>query len=685
MAMMPDGSEDFSKMVYAAPDNIVSAAKKGEMISQAKEINISVKTTNLLQIQGIRPGTVSTEVIQQSQSLLLDPNDLIPTPTPGPNQETKFPSQTLSNPLSDIKPTSAPTLHAYVNNSPVSTAIAEQGYEISNLLINNLSWTYMGGQSRTISFNDQNQELVGEEYQSNIVFEKPSAEISNFYSRENLQENGWQYYSDQVLPLGISTLYFQSPNQFLLIEFSGHKDEMASQKEDLLTGDGYSVIVWLYAGNTDTDFSTIQPTEKPQNEIINPSFLTLAFANPLQVPLFSQRDPTWKNDRQGWPASACTNSTLGQYGCWTTSYSMLYNYYQPNYTNPRDLNEKLNTGPNNGPKYGTVKNDPCYAYMPGGSPYAPSGVSRQAAITNSSIYKNTIDPEDISFVDNELNSGRPMTAYVHFSGTTPQHMVVITGKANNTYYINDPWDTSRQYTLADGALGSGGYIVDYIYPWSGNPPSGGGSCPAPNLSSPSDGFTSPGNNITFSWSHPNNCSGQNGFLVRVGTSPGGSDVKSDVNIPGLQGNIDFASQWYNRDLYWSVRANASGATWSGSRRFRIEQSTPSCNPNADQIALFLDGDYNGQCVIKGVGDYSNPSAIGLPNDQISSIKVGSNVKATLCRDDNFSSTCEVFLGNDSNLSDNSVGNDQVSSAKVEARIQISFFPEPHFPGQRRDN
>lgn len=203
----------------------------------------------------------------------------------------------------------------------------------------------------------------------------------------------------------------------------------------------------------------------------------------------------------------------------------------------------------------------------------------------------------------------------------------------------------------------------------------GGSCSAPDLTSPSDGFTSPGNTITFAWSHPNNCSGQNGFLVRVGTSPGGNDVKSDVYIPGLQGNISFDSQWFNRDLYWSVRANVNNGTWSGSRRFRIESSSPSCNPGANQIALFVDGDYRGQCVVKGVGQYPNPSTIGLPNDQISSIKVGSDVKATLCRDDNYQGGCEVFLGDDPNLTDNSIGNDTVSSVKVESRTTIPLPPE----------
>jgi murein DD-endopeptidase MepM/ murein hydrolase activator NlpD len=116
---------------------------------------------------------------------------------------------------------------------------------------------------------------------------------------------------------------------------------------------------------------------------------------------------------------------------------------------------------------------------------------------------------------------------------------------------------------------------------------------------------------------------------------------------------------------------------------------PSCNPNADQIALFVDANYSGQCVVKGIGQYSNPGAIGLPNDSISSLKVGSNVKAILCRDDNYGGGCEEFTGDDSNLGDNSIGNDQVSSVKVESRTaacnpnadQIALFVDANYSGQ----
>ncbi len=111
-----------------------------------------------------------------------------------------------------------------------------------------------------------------------------------------------------------------------------------------------------------------------------------------------------------------------------------------------------------------------------------------------------------------------------------------------------------------------------------------------------------------------------------------------------------------------------------------------CNPGADQVALFVDPDYNGQCVVKGVGEYPNPSSIGLPNDAISSLKVGGSVQAVLCLDDNYGGGCETFLGDDSNLGDNSIGDNQVSSARVEWRTctpdanQVALYANPDYAG-----
>lgn len=100
---------------------------------------------------------------------------------------------------------------------------------------------------------------------------------------------------------------------------------------------------------------------------------------------------------------------------------------------------------------------------------------------------------------------------------------------------------------------------------------------------------------------------------------------------------------------------------------RWETATTSCSPSADQVALFVDSDYRGQCVIRGYGNYANPAAIGMPNDSISSVIVGSNVRLTLFEHDDYAGRSSSFSGNDGNLSDNTIGNDSVSSLKVESR------------------
>ncbi|MDH7488002.1 MAG: fibronectin type III domain-containing protein [Anaerolineae bacterium] len=111
-----------------------------------------------------------------------------------------------------------------------------------------------------------------------------------------------------------------------------------------------------------------------------------------------------------------------------------------------------------------------------------------------------------------------------------------------------------------------------------------------------------------------------------------------------------------------------------------------CNnpsPNSDQIGLYEHPDYCGAYKILGVGEYPNPGAIGLANDSISSVKVGSNVKAILCEHDGFQGRCEEFLNNDPNLSDNYVGNDSVSSVKVQSRVTTCPVPSPSSPNGAR--
>lgn len=105
----------------------------------------------------------------------------------------------------------------------------------------------------------------------------------------------------------------------------------------------------------------------------------------------------------------------------------------------------------------------------------------------------------------------------------------------------------------------------------------------------------------------------------------------------------------------------------GKACYTKDSSQIGCNPNPDQVALFEHGGYNGNCKVFNKADYPNPGAMGFANDTASSIKVGGNVKATLCKDDNYGGGCEDFSGDDGNLGDNSIGDNQVSSLKVQDR------------------
>ncbi len=114
-----------------------------------------------------------------------------------------------------------------------------------------------------------------------------------------------------------------------------------------------------------------------------------------------------------------------------------------------------------------------------------------------------------------------------------------------------------------------------------------------------------------------------------------------------------------------------------------------CVPGASQVSFFTNADFLGDCVVKNVGDYASSGAIGLPNDSISSVRVGANAQTVVCKDNNFQGDCILLTGDVGFLNNDRVGNDQVSSAKVQARgfsacqpgsNQASFFTNADFLG-----
>jgi hypothetical protein len=115
-----------------------------------------------------------------------------------------------------------------------------------------------------------------------------------------------------------------------------------------------------------------------------------------------------------------------------------------------------------------------------------------------------------------------------------------------------------------------------------------------------------------------------------------------------------------------------------------------CSPTADQVAYFEHSNFQGKCRIRGAGSLPKAADMGLPNDSISSIKVGTNVQALVCEDTFFEGQCELLKGNDSNLGNNKIGHDRISSGKVQPRGQsvscvprqteVAFFRHSNFEG-----
>jgi hypothetical protein len=117
-------------------------------------------------------------------------------------------------------------------------------------------------------------------------------------------------------------------------------------------------------------------------------------------------------------------------------------------------------------------------------------------------------------------------------------------------------------------------------------------------------------------------------------------------------------------------------------------SQTNCTPGSWQTAVFTDPNYGGSCVIKGLGEYPTPESIGLPNDSISSIKMGSGANVRLCDNAGLNSPCEYISIDDPDLANNMIGTNTVSSLKVEDTApgrdcvpndyQVAFFMNENY-------
>lgn len=106
----------------------------------------------------------------------------------------------------------------------------------------------------------------------------------------------------------------------------------------------------------------------------------------------------------------------------------------------------------------------------------------------------------------------------------------------------------------------------------------------------------------------------------------------------------------------------------------------SCSgtPAETEIFVYSDADFAGICVVLREAGYQSPDlgGLGIPNDSISSVKVGDKVRAVLCEHNDYRGKCQSFWGSRGNLANTYVGNDSVSSLKIldkkQETVEVNF-------------
>lgn len=112
----------------------------------------------------------------------------------------------------------------------------------------------------------------------------------------------------------------------------------------------------------------------------------------------------------------------------------------------------------------------------------------------------------------------------------------------------------------------------------------------------------------------------------------------------------------------------------------------ACEPGPSQAAFFEHDDFNGNCVIREIGNYASSDRLRFPNDSISSLKLGTNVQVLACEHAWYEGRCELFLTSSNKLSSHLIGNDTISSVKVMSRgSSISCIPSPDQVAFYRDS
>jgi murein DD-endopeptidase MepM/ murein hydrolase activator NlpD len=110
------------------------------------------------------------------------------------------------------------------------------------------------------------------------------------------------------------------------------------------------------------------------------------------------------------------------------------------------------------------------------------------------------------------------------------------------------------------------------------------------------------------------------------------------------------------------------------------QLPPTCSPGPNQVALYAESEFQGDCTILDAGAY--PDAVsfgGVGGDRAASIQVGSDLVATLFSDPGYTGRSETLTRSDRDLAENAVGAGTLSSLRTQPATAAPLAPALALP------
>lgn len=130
--------------------------------------------------------------------------------------------------------------------------------------------------------------------------------------------------------------------------------------------------------------------------------------------------------------------------------------------------------------------------------------------------------------------------------------------------------------------------------------------------------------------------------------------------------------------------NAVGNDSVSSLKVQLD-GTIECMPGANQVALFKHPDYVAPCELRSFDDGGEHPKLGdavIPNDSVSSVKLGSESRVVLCEHENFNGRCRLFQVDAPRLSGMLVVlNDNTASSAWVLRTSSYRLPQTIFVGR----